>query len=172
MDFMNGNNNFSVNDSYGRNTLAFVINSSIEDGQEVYSLEKLKCLMERAEDGFKKTFYFGQELENDEKKELAFLTLEPGGAVLRGGVFMNGNLTLGKKADRLETTAIKIGAGDQDYKEIKYTPNLKRPMVVIDPEIGDEIRPVFYLDTATNNVKAKVNLVPDKPYIVLEVRNS
>ena len=171
MGIIEGNNNFSVKDSYGTNTLAFVINTTIEDGEEVCSLEKLKCLMERAEDGYKKTFYFNQELATNEKKELAFLTLEAGGAVLRGGEFVNGKVNIGKQTGRLESSAFKVTQNEPEYKEIKYAPNFKRPMTVIDPEIGDEIKPILYLDTETNDVKAKVKLTPNKQYIILEVRN-
>lgn len=164
-------NNFSVMDSYGTNTLAFVINSVQEEGNEICSIEKMKCFMEQAEDGFKKTFYFNEELEQNERKELVFLTLKPGEAVLNAGEYMNGKLNVGRKPDTIKYSALRTSGDEAEYKEFKYSPNFKRPISIIDPEIGDELKPIMYFDTEANDVKAKVKLLPNKSYIALEVRS-
>ena len=44
------------------------------------------------------------------------------------------------------------------YKEFKYTPNLKRPITIIDPETTEEVKPVVYMDEETNEVKGKCKL--------------
>lgn len=171
MGIFDGNNNFSVLDTYGMNTLAFVINTTQDKGEDVYSIEKMKCFMERAETGFKKTFYFNEELDQDERKELVFLTLKPGEAVLNAGEYMNGKLNLGKKPESIHYSSLKTSGDETEYKEFKYAPNFKRPISIIDPEIGDEIKPILYFDTEANDVRAKVKLMPHKSYIALEVRN-
>ena len=60
----------------------------------------------------------------------------------------------------------------ETYKELRYTPNFKRPISIIDPEIADEIRPVLYYDEEANMVKAKIKLQPNKSYIALEVKEN
>lgn len=166
------NNNFSVKDGYGMNTLAFVVNTTIEEGQEVCSIEKLKCLMEQAEDGYKKTFYFNQELAENERKELVLLTLKPGEAVLNAGEYVNGKLNIGKKPETVAYSAIRNSTSEIEYKEFKYAPNFKRPMTIIDPDIGDELKPILYFDTEANDVRAKIKLLPNKSYIALEVKGN
>lgn len=171
MGIFEGNNNFSVLDNYGMNTLAFIINTAEEDGEEICSIEKMKCFMEQAENGYRKTFYFNDELTTDERKELVFLTLKPGEAVLNAGEYMNGKLNLGKKPESVKYTALKITGDEAEYKEFKYAPNFKRPISIIDPEIGDELKPVLYFDVEANDVRAKVKMLPHKAYIALEVRS-
>lgn len=171
MGLFDANSNFSVLDNYGMNTLAFVINTTINEGEEVNSIEKMKCFMEEVENGYKKTFYFNNTLAQDERKELVFLTLKPGEAVLNAGEYMNGKLNIGKKPESIEYTSLRISGDESEYKEFKYFPNLKRPISIIDPEIGDEVKPVLYFDAEENDFKAKVKLLPKKSYIALEVRN-
>ena len=57
-----------------------------------------------------------------------------------------------------------------EYTDIKYTPNFKRPISIIDPELGDEVKPVLYYDSDANEVKAKIKMLPNKSYIAIEVR--
>ena len=171
MGLFDSNGNFSVLDGYGMNTLAFVINSNHEDGVEICSIEKMKCFMEQAENGYKKTFYFNENLEQNERKELVFLTLKPGEAVLNAGEYMNGKLNMGKKPETIKYSALRVSGNEAEYKEFKYAPNFKRPISIVDPEIGDELKPVLYFDTEANDIKAKVKLLPNKSYIALEVRS-
>ena len=56
------------------------------------------------------------------------------------------------------------------YKEVNYTPNLKRPISIIDPETTEEIKPTLYFDEKTNEVKGKCKLKPYKSYFVFEIR--
>ena len=57
-----------------------------------------------------------------------------------------------------------------EYKEFNYTPNLKRAISIIDPETGEEIKPVLFFDEKTNEVKGKCKLKPYKSYFAFEVR--
>ena len=56
------------------------------------------------------------------------------------------------------------------FKEFKYTPNLKRPISIIDPETTEEIKPVVYLDKNTNELKGKCEIKPYKSYFAFEIR--
>lgn len=166
---MEEKNNFSVKDTYGMNTLAFVINKTIEEGELVCSIEKLKCLMEQTDTGYLKTFYLPP-MKEKERKELVFLTLKPGEAVLNAGEFFDGKLNLGRKPEMIAYSSFRTQADTTASQEFEYAPNFKRPMVIIDPELGDELKPILYFDMNANDVRAKITLLPNKSYIALEVR--
>ena len=57
-----------------------------------------------------------------------------------------------------------------EYANVDYTPNLKRPIAIIDPETTEEVKPVLYFDEKTNEVKGKCKLKPYKSYFAFEVR--
>ena len=59
-----------------------------------------------------------------------------------------------------------------EYKEFKYTPNLKRSISIIDPETTEELKPMLYLDEITNEVKGKCKLKPYKSYFAFEIREN
>ena len=59
---------------------------------------------------------------------------------------------------------------ETDFKDFAYTPNMKRPISIIDPESGEEIKPVLYFDEETNEVKGKCKLKPYKKYFAFEIR--
>ena len=61
---------------------------------------------------------------------------------------------------------------ETDYKEFAYTPNMKRPISIIDPETGDEVKPILCYDEEANEVKGKCKLKPYKSYFAFEVRDS
>jgi len=170
MDMFNTKKVFSVLDAKGMNTLAFQINHTEEEGRLVHSIEKLKSFIEIANSGYKKTFFFNPEPNDSEMKEVVFLTLKPGEAILNGGDFKDGVLRVGKKPTHVQYSSIKLTGDESEYKEFKYAPNFKRPISIIDPVLGDEVKPVVYFDTDTNDVRAKIKLLPNKSYIALEVR--
>ena len=60
---------------------------------------------------------------------------------------------------------------ETEIKDFKYTPNLKRPICVIDPETTEEVKPMLYFDEKTNEVKGKCKLKPNKPYFAFEIRD-
>ena len=60
----------------------------------------------------------------------------------------------------------------EEYKEVNYTPNLKRPISIIDIETTEEVKPTLYFDEKTNEVKGKCKLRPYKSYFVFEIREN
>ena len=60
---------------------------------------------------------------------------------------------------------------EHEYKEFLHTPNLKRPISIIDPETTEEIKPVLFFDEKTNEVKGKCKLKPFKSYFAFEIRD-
>ena len=58
-----------------------------------------------------------------------------------------------------------------ELKDFKYTPNLKRPICIIDPETTEEVKPTLYFDEKTNEVRGKCKLKPYKSYFAFEIRD-
>ncbi len=169
MDTFNEKNSFYVLDGYGVNTLAFEVLTSIEEGQEVCSIEKMNSFMERAENGFKKTFFF-KDMAAEERKELVFVRLKAGEAELNTAEFVNGKLNLSPKPGTIQYSSLKTAGSEAEYKEFKYTPNFKRPISIIDPAICDEVKPILYWDTEVNDLRGKIKLLPNKSYIAIEIK--
>ena len=84
---------------------------------------------------------------------------------------MEGNkVSISKKPMPLKFDSI-YSEKETEIKDFKYTPNLKRPICVIDPETTEEVKPVLYFDEKTNEVKGKCKLKPNKPYFAFEIRD-
>ena len=78
-------------------------------------------------------------------------------------------LTISKKPMPVKFDTI-YSEKESVYKEFDYTPNLKRPISIIDPETTEEVKPIVYLDEKTNEIKGKCKLKPYKSYFAFEVR--
>lgn len=91
--------------------------------------------------------------------------------VINTGLLLGDELRITKKPTPFKFTTL-YSEKDEEYKEFKYTPNLKRPISIIDPETTEEIKPVLYFDEQTNEVKGKCKLKPYKSYFAFEIRDS
>ena len=61
---------------------------------------------------------------------------------------------------------------DTEFREFEYTPNLKRPMTIIDPETTEEVKPKLYFDEKTNEIKGKCTLEAKKTYVIFEIKEN
>lgn len=163
-------NKFEVVDMPGMNTVAFLVEkneSSYEKGGALLSLQKIECLDIQENGKIKKTFNVIK--ENEEPQLIVLLTLTNSKAILSTGeLTQNGFNTV--------ETNVPLNYGtiyNQDgveYKEVEYTPDMKRHFSIIDTQTGEEIRPVLYSDNITGEIKGRCKLLPQKPYIVLELK--
>lgn len=158
---------FTVLDPGDMKTLAFVINKEQEGEEQYCSLQKLECSTEKVENGIKKTFFISN--NNLERDDLVLLTLGNGKAMLNAATLQNGKLFVEKEPGLINYKMLSSNE-PTEYKDIKYTPNFSRPITIIDPEIGDEIKPVLYIDNEVNEVRAKVKMLPNKSYIAIAVK--
>ena len=60
---------------------------------------------------------------------------------------------------------------EMEYKDVRYTPNLQRPITIIDPETTEEVKPILYFDKETNEVRGKCKLKPYKSYFAFEIKD-
>ena len=149
---------FSILDSRETSTLAFMVNEP--EGETNYrTLQKLDCAMNEEESGIKKTFFIN-DLSQKEDMDIVLVTIGDGKARLNMAVLRNGKLLVSKDSAKIKYTTL-YNEKEVNFDDIKYTPNFKRPISIIDPEIADEIRPTLYYDEETNMVRARVKLMPN-----------
>ena len=98
-----------------------------------------------------------------------FLSFGKGKVVVNTGIMENNEIKISKKPLPLKFNTL-YSEKEGVYKEFQYTPNLRRPITIIDPETTEEVKPVLYMDEKTNEVKGKCKLKPYKSYFAFEVR--
>lgn len=157
---------FSILDSRETSTLAFMVNES--DGETKYrTLQKLDCAMAEVESGIKRTFFIN-DMSREGDIDIVLVTIGGGKARLNMAILREGKLLISKESAKIKYTTL-YNEKESNYDDIKYTPNFKRPISIIDPEIADEVKPTLYYDEEANMVRARVKLLPKKSYIALQV---
>ena len=163
-------NKLEIVDMPGMNTLAFVVEENLEEykkGNAYLSLQKLDST-ETTENGkIKKVFNV---LASDtEDQFIVLLTLTKTKAILSTG-------SLDKDGFKATDTNIPLNYGTIynqegiEYKEVNYTPDFKRLFSIVDTQTGEEIKPILYLDKQTNTIRGRCKILPNRPYIVLELK--
>ncbi len=170
MDTLEGKS-FSITDPQGINTVIYQINKTAKEFQKdspKYTLERLDFMEEFRGDMKRKTFF----VDNPSKDEdqLVILSFGADKVVVNMALLQGDEVAICKKPVPLKFDNLYQ---EQEYevKDFKYTPNLKRPICIIDPETTEEIKPTLYFDEETNEVKGKCKLKPYKSYFAFEIRD-
>lgn len=161
---------FSITDPHEVNTVIYQINKTEKEylkNSPKFTVERLEFLEEIRGDKKKKTFFVDN--PSEEGNRLVILSFRKDRVVVNMGILEGDRVRISKKPVPLKFDTIYT-ENESDYKEFKYTPNLKRPISIIDPETAEEIKPVLYFDKQTNEVKGKCKLKPYKSYFAFEVR--
>lgn len=163
-------NKFEIIDMPGMTTLAFVVekNENTYGGNKpMLSLQKIDSIDSTDNGRIKKTFNV---LKMDNEPQLiVLLTLTNSKAILSTGELTDKGFKATETNVPLSYGSIYNNEGIE-YKEVDYTPNMKRHFSIIDTQTGEEIRPILYNDEITGKVKGKCKLLPHRPYIVLELK--
>ena len=163
-------NKFEVIDMPGMNTIAFLVEKNEEEykrGNALLSLQKLESVDVQEDGKVKKVFSVIKGKE--EKQLIVLLTLASSKAILSTG-------ELSDEGFRATETNVPLSYGSIynqegiEYKEVEFTPNMKRHFSIIDTQTGEEGRPVLYRDEVSGEIKGRCKLLPHKPYIVLELK--
>lgn len=169
MDSIQGKH-FSITDPQGVNTVIYRINKtdkSLLDEYPKYTVQRLEYAEELNGDLRKKTF-FVDEPENEE--DLVILSFGQDKVVVNMGILSEDKVKIAKRPIPIKFDTL-YSEKEAEYKEFKYTPDLKRPISIIDPETTEEVKPVLYFDGETNEVKGKCKLKPFKSYFAFEIRD-
>lgn len=160
--------NFTIIDTQGMSTLAFLVNEP-EDGTDYCTIQKLDCTYANPLDTTKKTFYVDYQSVQEEKNILLVSVSEDKAVINSAMLSADDKLYVSEKPANVGFKVL-FSEDNYDFRDLKYTPNFKRPISIIDPEIADEVKPVLYYDEEANMVKSKVRLQSNKSYIALEVK--
>lgn len=169
-EFIQGKH-FSITDPQNVNTVIYQINKTpkeeLKENSPKYTVERLEFTEELMGEKKKKTFYVNE--PKPEGNELVILSFGNEKVVVNTGVLEGNNVKICKKPVPMKFRNI-YSEEEKIEEEVQYTPNLKRPISIIDPETTEEIKPVLYFDEKTNEVKGKCELKPYKSYFAFEIR--
>lgn len=161
---------FSITDPKDVNTVIYRVNRTqkeyLKDSPK-YTVEKLDFMEELNGELKKKTFFV--ENPSPDGEQLVILSFGKEKVVINTGIMEEDRLRISKKPSQIKFDTLYTEE-DSVYKEFKYTPNLKRPISIIDPETTEELKPILYIDEETNEVKGKCKLKPYKSYFAFEIR--
>lgn len=163
-------NKFEVIDMPGMVTIAFVVEKNEEEyekGRSLLSLQKIECIDTQEEGKIKKTFSIIK--TDDEPQLIVLLTLTNSKAILSTGELSPEGFKATESNVPLSYGSI-YNQSSVEYKEVEYSPDMKRHFSIIDTETGEEVKPVLYTDELSGKIKGKCKILPHRPYIVLELK--
>lgn len=163
--------NFSITDPQGVNTVVYQINKTEKEFQKEappYTLERLDFMEELRGEMKRKTFFVDHPSEDED--HLVILSFGQEKVVVNMAILEGDQVKICKKPVPMKFDNL-YQEQEFEVKDFQYTPNLKRPICIIDPETTEEIKPTLYFDEKTNEVKGKCKLKPYKSYFAFEVRS-
>ena len=162
---------FSITDPKEVNTVIYQINKTEKEYQKdspKYTVERLDYTEEFVGENKKKTFFVDE--PSPEGKQLLILSFGKEKVVVNMGILEEEQVKISKKPIPMKFQTL-YSEKETEYKDFTYTPNLKRPISIIDPETTEEIKPTLYFDEKTNEVRGKCKLKPYKSYFAFEIRD-
>ena len=163
---------FSITDPKGVSTVIYQINKTEKEflkDSPSYTVQRLDFSEElTGENMTKKTFYVDNPSDNHD--DLVILSFAKDRVVVNMAILDDDKISISKKPMPLKFNSL-YSEEKTEYKDFRYTPNLKRPICIIDPETTEEVKPVLYYDEKTNEVKGKCKLKPYKSYFAFEIRD-
>lgn len=161
---------FSITDPKGISTVIYQINKTEKEylgSGPKFTVERLDYIEEIRGESKKKTFFVDNPISQG--NQLVILSFGNDRVVVNMGILDGNQIKIGRKPAPVKFDTLYTES-NSEYKIFKYTPNLKRPISIIDPETTEEVKPVLYIDKDTNEVKGKCKLKPYKSYFAFEVR--
>ena len=131
--------------------------SEVLQGAPKFTLERLEFAEELRDDASRKTFFVDN--PKPEGNQLVFLSFAENKVVVNMGVLQDDKIKVSKKPAPVKFDTL-YSDDTSIYKEFKYTPNMQRPISIIDPITTEEIKPTLFFDQETNEVKGKIKLEP------------
>lgn len=172
MDSLFKMNKFEVIDLPGMNTLAFLVERDFDaytQGYAYLSLEKLRSVEVREENQVKKVFNVLVE-DPDDEDDIVLLTLTDNKAFISTGILDKNGFSIQNGNVALNYGSIYNTDGIE-YRDVAYTPDLKRNFTIVDSQTGEEVKPALYRDD-NGDIRGRCKIMPNRPYIVLEVSMS
>ena len=161
---------FSITDPKDVSTVIYQVNRTEREFAKTspkYTVERLEYSEEFIGANKKKTFF----IENPapEGNPLVILSFAKERVVVNMGFLDYDVVRISRKPMPMKFQTL-YNEEETDFKEFAYTPNMKRPISIIDPDTGEEVKPILYFDEESNEVKGKCKLKPYKKYFAFEIR--
>ncbi|MBE5805709.1 MAG: hypothetical protein E7313_03215 [Clostridiales bacterium] len=170
MDSLQGKH-FSITDPKNVNTVIYQVNKTekkeVLGGAPKFTIERLEFAEELRDDASRKTFFVDN--PKQEGNQLIILSFGQNKVVVNMGILQDDKIKISKKPMPVKFDTL-YSEDTTVFKEFKYTPNLQRPISIIDPITTEEVKPTLYFDKETNEVKGKCVLQPNKSYFAFEIR--
>lgn len=162
---------FSITDPKDVQTVIYKINRTekeyLKDSPK-YTVERLDSMSEIRGELTKKTFFVDN--PSNDYDQLLILSFAKEKVVVNMALLEDDKVKISRKPMPIKFNTL-YSEQNSEYKDFKYTPNLKRPISIIDPETTEELKPIVYFDEKTNEVKGKCKLKPYKSYFAFEIRD-
>ena len=161
---------FSITDPTHINTVIYQVNETEPEflkESPKYTIERLNFTEQIMGENKRKTFYINE--ADPEKSALVILSFGKEKVVMNMGILEEDKVKISTQPIPIKFKTL-YSDKEAEYKEFSFTPNLKRPISIIDPETTEEIKPTLYIDESTNEVKGKCKLKPYKSYFAFEIR--
>ncbi len=161
---------FSITDPEGIRTVIYQVNETKKeylDEYPRYTVERLDYSEELVGNLTRKTFYVEEPQENG--NQLVILSFGADRVVINTGLLLGNEVKITKRPEPFQFNTL-YSEEEMEYKNFQYTPNLQRPITIIDPETTEEVKPMLYFDERTNEVRGKCKLKPYKSYFAFEIR--
>lgn len=161
---------FSITDQQNVNTIVYQLEETekaLATNAPKFTIQRLDYTEEYIGDRKRKTFYINE--PSPEGNSLVILSFGKDKVVVNIGLLEGDKVSIIKKTMPVNFQTL-YSDKEFEYKDVQYTPNLKRPISIIDPETTEEVKPILYFDEVTNEVKGKCKLKPFKNYFAFEIR--
>lgn len=161
---------FSIIDPIGIKTVIYRINETAKDLQKEYpkhTVERLVSSEELVKNGTKKTFFI--DFPEKSGEDLVILSFTNNRVVVNRGLLKDNEVRVSHNPIPVQYDSI-YSDKEMVVKNFKYTPDLKRPIMIIDPVTTKEVEPVIYYDDDTNEYKGKCKIKPNKDYFTFEIK--
>ena len=161
---------FSITDPENVKTVIYQVNETEKEflkNSPKYTVERLEFSEEYIGNNKKKTFYIDNPVPDG--NALLIFSFMKDKVVVNMGLLDYDTIKISKKPVPMKCTTM-YSDEETEFKEFAYTPNMKRPISIIDPETAEEVKPILYFDEEANEVKGKCKLKPHKKYFAFELR--
>ncbi len=164
---------FSITEPEAINTVIYKVNKTEKeflDKSPKFTIERLKYSEEYIGTNKKKTFFLMEPAP--EGNQLLIFSFGQDRVVVNNGFLETSTNTV-----KISNTPIPMryqtlyNEQEVEYRDFEYTPNLKRPITIIDPETTEEVKPKLYFDEVANEIKGKCTLQAKKTYVMFELED-
>ena len=166
---------FSINDRKDISTVIYQVNKTEKEFLKTspkYTVERLDYIEEIVGEKKRKTFFVDNPAPDG--NPLVILSFAKEKVLVNMGFLDDDTVKISKKPVPISFKTL-YSEKEMEYKDFLYTPNMKRPISIIDPETTEEVKPILYFDENANNgegaVRGKCKLKPYKKYFAFEIKD-